>query len=496
MADDIDNNLPINIDGLDFSIGTDVYQNNGVTAHAQVVKIAWGDDETVTRATAGTPLPVQVYGITGNTPIITVTGSVRGLGNFGITNTAATPIYVTGGVAAYVYGITGATPVAVTGSVNILSDVGITGIVNVTGGRRLDQSIDSILIGGTAARNWNLTSQDVVRVLGADAGTYVPARIVGASGGTEWATIGACGDALKVAIVNTGFSASITFGAVVSVQNNGGDALRIQGTANGTPINVQFPVIPDVNIANTDSVFLVNTPPSSAYPPENFSLQNQQLYYGFDRSSPHWGAMNNLERLLLGAKPTTNVYHTVGQWLGYIWELETNINSRLNNIYSLLGGSGVQVRTSVQEASSVANPIIVRNRTTNIRVTAFTSTFSSGIMYINNATSESPYSILLINSSTLFNLITPTALFSIDTSNPANIFFNYLGDNVINGSTEHADANGFIRKPYYLGYRLAPQEKVILPFRFDHAILVTKNPDDEIPFRGISSPELDLTIIS
>jgi len=233
---DVNNNLPVAVDGDQAIIGTDVYSSSGQTAHAQVMKVAWGDSSNVNRTTTTTPLPVQIYGLTGTLSTVTVTGAVRGLGTFNIGNTSGSAVHVTGGIISYVQGITGSVPVAVTGSVNIASSVGITGFVNVTAGRPLNSSTDSVTVGGgTVGRNWNTSYvNDTIKVYAGDNGFTLPIKIVGANN----TVIGASGDALKVSIVNAGFSASVTFAAVVSVQNATNDILRIQGTANGTPIPV------------------------------------------------------------------------------------------------------------------------------------------------------------------------------------------------------------------------------------------------------------------
>lgn len=467
---DIDNNLPIETAGVDAEIGTDIFQNSGTTAHAQIVKIAWGDQDTVNRATAGTPLPVQVYGITGNTPTITVTGSVRGLGNFSVTNTASAPVYVTGGVVAYVNGVKGAEAVTVTGGVNILSSVGITGVVNVTGGRRLDQSIDSILIGGTAARNWNLTSVDVVRILDSGGGTVFGHKIMGASG-TNFSVIGACGDALKVAIVNTGFSASITFGSVVSVQNDGGSALRVQGTANGTPIRVEFASAQNVNVTNTDGVNIDSLPASSW--PEGADYPEQNLYYGLRRSgsdSDFWQNTNNIEKLLLGQRPGTNKHHTAGQWLGYLWQglvnPDPNVETVLKyakSINSQLSGNGVAVNTTVNYSFGNSIHAILSSDQASVIDNGLPGVQANrqGLMYVNHATTP----ILL-----LAKAVTDGPLF-----NPNTGFSLYTGGQIIqwNGAVINPDTVVNGNYPYYKGYLLGSGASVILPFIFFSAIAVS-----------------------
>jgi hypothetical protein len=250
---DENNNLPVAVDGNQAIIGTDVYSSAGQTAHAQVMKVAWGNDATVTRATTTTPLPVQVYGLTGTLSTVTVTGSVKGLGVFTVGNTSGSPVYVTGGVNAFIYGVTGAPPVAVTGGVSILGNVGITGTVNVTGGRYLTQTTDSITVGGTLARSWNLSNAtDNIKVYGSDGGLTLPVKIIGADG----TPIGNSGGALNVNLVNAGLSASVTFSGIISVINSSGTVLRVEGTANGTPV----PISGAVSFVDGAEITIANNP--------------------------------------------------------------------------------------------------------------------------------------------------------------------------------------------------------------------------------------------
>lgn len=281
---DNDNNLPVAVDGDQAIIGTDIYFSAGVTAHAQVMKVAWGNDATVTRATTTTPLPVQVFGLTGTLATVTVTGAVRGLGTFNVGNTSGSAIHVTGGVNAFIYGVTGATPVTVTGSVNILSAVGITGVVNVTGGRYLTSATDSILVGGTVARNWNLTNAtDNVKIYAPDGGHTLSVKIVGQDG----SIIGSSGGALNVNLVNAGLSASVTFSGVIQVVNSTGTVLRVEGTAGGTPVPVSGTVaLADSSIEIRNTVVPVDVQPSTltfagnpAFPAGYKNIEKLLMYY-------------------------------------------------------------------------------------------------------------------------------------------------------------------------------------------------------------------------
>lgn len=248
-----DNNLPVPIDGDQAIIGTDVYSSGGETAHAQVMKVAWGDQNTVNRANTNSPLPVKVYGMSGPFDTITVTGAVRGLGTFTIGNTSGSPVHVTGGVNSFVYGVVGATPVAVTGAVNILSAIGITGVVNITGGRYLNSTTDSVIVGGTVARNWNLTNlNDNVTVYGFGGATFLSSKIMGSDG----TVIGNSGGALNVNVIGAGISATVNIGSVVGVQNATGSVLRIEGTAGGTPVQIEG----EVSLSSSSKIEITNDP--------------------------------------------------------------------------------------------------------------------------------------------------------------------------------------------------------------------------------------------
>lgn len=306
MADD-NNNLQVVVDGSQQAIiGTDVYYSSGSgeTAHAQVMKVAWGNDSTVTRATEQTPLPVKVFGLTGPLETVTVTGAVRGLGTFNVGNTSGSAIHVTGGVNAFVYGVTGATPVAVTGSVSILSSVGITGVVNVTGGRYLNSATDSIMVSGTLAKSWNLTNaNDNITVYGVGGATFLSSKIMGSDG----TIIGNSGGALNVNLVGAGISATVNVGTVIGVENATGGVLRIEGTAGGTPVPVSGTVSVDSlpNISITNQVITIDAEEAGS----------GITYHGGPGRDL---GFSNLERLLISRNGSNN--HTIATWAQYIWD--------------------------------------------------------------------------------------------------------------------------------------------------------------------------------
>lgn len=318
MADE-NNNLPIRVDGNEQAIiGTDVYVYGGQTAHAQVMKVAWGNEFTVNRATLEQPLPVQVYGITGSLATVTVTGSVRGLGTFNIGNTSGSAIHVTGGVNSFVYGVAGATPVAVTGSVSISSLVGITGTVNTTGGRFLSSSTDSIMVSGTLAKSWNLTNaNDNITVYGFGGATFLSSKIAGSDG----TIIGNSGGALNVNVVGAGISATVNVAAVIGVQNATGGVLRIEGTAGGTPVPVSISAItPQVTVFNnSENPFFVD-------------MMRSLVSYTGSYPDP---TLNNLEKMFVTKQPGTNTLISTAQMLNGINSVCGNYGGN-NTIYKRL----------------------------------------------------------------------------------------------------------------------------------------------------------------
>jgi len=335
---DVNNNLPVAVDGDQAIIGTDVYTSSGVTAHAQVMKIAWGNDATVTRATTTTPLPVQVYGLTGTLSTVTVTGSVRGLGSFTVGTTYTSPLHVTGGINAFVFGVTGATPVTVTGGVSILSNIGITGTVNVTGGRPLTQATDSITVGGTVSRNWNLSNAtDNVKVYASDSGLTLPVKIVAADG----TIIGASGNALNVNVVGAGISANVTISSTIQVENSA-NILRVQGTTNGTAL----PITGSVSFINGSEITVANNPLL-------IDTQFSGVSYAGEVEWP--SATNNIEKLL-SFYENSNLY-TI-PW--YLKDIRSDLT-----IQGLTGSIGKRINELVTDGSTNRNASFVGVRTFN-----------------------------------------------------------------------------------------------------------------------------------
>jgi hypothetical protein len=217
----------------------------GTTAHIPLSKLVWGDDTSSWKVNETTPLPIQITGVTGEA--IAVTGFLGASGNFPIENKilgVTTPQYIAVG------GDTSGGPVGVTGQV-VVYDVhgntgfiGITGTVDVTGGRYLNLNYDSVTVDGAVGISGPVglaAGTDSISVFGHDQGRWVHTKIFSGSG----STIGASGDALNVNIVGAGLSANFTLSTTVGVTNpNSGigitDALRIQGGISGCqPVVVQ-----------------------------------------------------------------------------------------------------------------------------------------------------------------------------------------------------------------------------------------------------------------
>jgi hypothetical protein len=219
-------------------------------AHAQVSKLAWGDENSTFRASESTPIPIKIYGSTGAT--LPISGTVSGTGDFfvrtnptfpliikGSTFTTDAPVAITGSI----QGIANGTPVAITGSANIMNAVSVFGIsgataIAVTGGRRLSSTTDSVSVFGTIGISGGLamsSATDSVAAWGSDGGTKVLTRLYSGDG----TTLGVSGDSLKVAVTNAGFTFSVTVSATTGVTNTQGP-LQVQGyTGSGFPLTIK-----------------------------------------------------------------------------------------------------------------------------------------------------------------------------------------------------------------------------------------------------------------
>jgi len=215
----------------------------GFTAsHIQIAKLAFGDNSTTTRVSTADPLPISIYGITGTT--VPVSGTIGGTGNFRVIHATGGYFSIAGttlstqpvGISGTIQGITNGILVGVTGSLNVINNIGVFGIsgataIGITGGRRLNYSTDTVTIYGNVGISGGIgliAADDSVRVYGADLGDKVLTRIY-ASDGT---TIGYSGDARKVAITNSGVTFTVSVAASVGVTNAGPAGLMVRGTGN------------------------------------------------------------------------------------------------------------------------------------------------------------------------------------------------------------------------------------------------------------------------
>lgn len=233
----------------------------GATAHLPLNKLVWGDDSISNRVNESTPLPVQIMAVTGES--LVVSGSLGASGFFGIENK------VDGSTLHYV---------AIAGSTDGLTPVGVTGTVSVSDGlttgtsvniRALSSATDSVEVTGSINLDLN-SGTDSIAVYGWDGGRYVNSILYGGDG----TTIGNSGDAINVNLVNTGTTFTFTAAAVVGVTNqNGGaspeDALMIQGISGATPIAVKG--------RNGEAVEVVNTPGSAVAVTGDFFVDGTQI---------------------------------------------------------------------------------------------------------------------------------------------------------------------------------------------------------------------------
>ena len=199
MTTDIDPNIVIETSGLTAAVATDVVKFGGVTAHFQVIKLAHGICGSASIVSSSSPLPVTVAGgITASLSGYTGTMNIQGI-------VSGTPVPVTGTV--LVGGITGS-PVYVktyTGSQ-----------VEVTGGRYISKTTDSISVYGPAGS------------------TYLYASLVDASGNTLSVTNGA----LNVNITGATISATIP------------STVTVIGLSGATAVNVSVGNTANINDTN------------------------------------------------------------------------------------------------------------------------------------------------------------------------------------------------------------------------------------------------------
>jgi hypothetical protein len=150
------------------------------------------------------------------------------------------------GISGAVQGVSGGVAVGVTGSVSVLNNVAVFGVsgataIGITGGRRLNSATDSVTVYGNVGISGGfqlLAADDSVSVYGPGGTTYIEANLN--VGGTA---LGLSGDALKVAVTNTGFTFSVSLSSTVGITNDTStSAIRIQGytgATGGYPVTIK-----------------------------------------------------------------------------------------------------------------------------------------------------------------------------------------------------------------------------------------------------------------
>ncbi len=293
-------------------IATDLVTSGSTAANYQYVKMVWGADGTINPVnTAGTngPLPAQLYSngtqitntsgrlnvdLQGSGVTLGVTGDVTMSGDVGIV--AGTTVGVTGDVSVSVVdgttvgvtgdvtvsgnvGIVAGTTTGVTGDVTVSGDVGIiagttvgvTGDVTVSGNVGIvagttvgvtgdvsvsatDLDIRGLTFGTPGYSGDALGSFDSVIVQGATGAFPVTAALgfITADGSVDY--FGKSGDALKVALTDSAFSATVNVGSVIGV--NSQNTLAVSGTSGS---NSAFAPITIAGTANSDLAVGITT---------------------------------------------------------------------------------------------------------------------------------------------------------------------------------------------------------------------------------------------
>jgi len=218
------NTVPIRTVTSSFAGGTFTGDVVGVTGHVSVdggsfigitTKDGALDTRTLTTSFAGGTFTGDVVGVTGE-----LTTTVRAL--------AATYVASTGVLAGDIIGVTGAVEI-VEGS--------LVGVTSTFGGVTTGLGIRDLTFGQTAGAV-SPSVFDGVIVRGITQGYPVTAMLSGPANSHGHTFVGISGDALKVAITNSGFTASITLSATQKVTNTGiaasGGFLAVSGTT-GAP---------------------------------------------------------------------------------------------------------------------------------------------------------------------------------------------------------------------------------------------------------------------
>ena len=209
---DTGSNIIVQTVGNTANIATD-FGTSGVNladAHVPLQKMAFGNSGAAIRVSTSDPLPVTV---SGSDVAIAVSGNVGNSGEFGVGNFSNQYLRVAGSTAGA--GIT------------------VQGMINVTA------AAEGIRVTGGIVSGLNST-RDTVSVTGSvslmdiDGSTGAAVKLY-----TGLTAIGSSGDALKVAVVNAGFTAVVSLSSIVGVTNGTGtSAIRVEGQTNGIELGV------------------------------------------------------------------------------------------------------------------------------------------------------------------------------------------------------------------------------------------------------------------
>ncbi|MAG28381.1 hypothetical protein CMI47_22880, partial [Candidatus Pacearchaeota archaeon] len=187
-----------------------------------------------------------IQGLAGGTPVaITGESHIRGamaIDAYGLGGTFDVPEYKNYVRGLLIQGTSAGNTAYVAGETFPAGGFGVP--IAVTGGRRLDSSVDSVTVSGTVSTTggWKAAAAtDSISVYGHDQGEKVWTRLFAGDG----TSLGHSGDALNVNVTNAGMTFSVNIGATLDMGvTAAGGPLRIQGPtgsayANFDPITVR-----------------------------------------------------------------------------------------------------------------------------------------------------------------------------------------------------------------------------------------------------------------
>jgi hypothetical protein len=209
---DTGSNIIVQTVGNTANLATD-FGTSGVNladAHIPLQKMAFGNSGAAIRVSASDPLPITV---SSSDVAIVISGNVGNSGEFGVGNYNNQYLKVAGST-------TGA-------------GITVQGMVSVTA------AAEGIRVTGGIVSGLNST-RDTVSVTGSvslmdiDGSTGAAVKLY-----TGLTAIGSSGDALKVAVVNAGFTAVVSLSSIVGVTNGTGtSSIRVEGQTSGIEVGV------------------------------------------------------------------------------------------------------------------------------------------------------------------------------------------------------------------------------------------------------------------